>query len=273
MIDSRARRTHPVSSAADAAPRRSMRGSRLAARVAAAALGLGLAGAPQLAAAGPGVQVGGKAGTSGTSGSASSSGKKSGFKLPERVAQGNAISLLMPVQVGFVGYIPRVRIAFQYDRQIQKAHWVFVGVASLLDRGDFDTFRLPNCGLGDSVRVCNKGTVAGFDIYAGYAHKWYLRDNPYLVPIARGAIGGGAWWYPDITGSRQQSRESTFAMSLRPGGGLRFFPILDLAIGIDVNFALGFTVSKDTPLAMPTAKKSGFLFGIEILPLIIEYRF
>ncbi|HEY0132648.1 MAG TPA: hypothetical protein VGB85_01175, partial [Nannocystis sp.] len=94
-----------------------------------------------------------------------------------------------------------------------------------------------------------------------------------LVPIARGAIGGGKWWYPDIGGSRQQARESTFAMSVRPGGGLRFFPILDLGIGIDVNFVLGFSVSKDTPLNQPTTKKAGFLFGIEILPLIIEYRF
>ena len=62
-------------------------------------------------------------------------------------------------------------------------------------------------------------------------------------------------------------------MSVRPGGGLRFFPILDLAIGIDVNFVLGFTVSKDTPIAASTTKKAGFLFGMEILPLIIEYRF
>jgi len=234
------------------------------------ALGLVVGGAPRLAEAAP-VQVGGKVGTGGATGSAS--GGPSKFKLPERVIAGNAISLLMPVQVGFAGYMPRVRIAFQYDRQIQKAHWLFVGVASLLDRGDYTTFKLPNCGLGESVRVCNKGTVAGFDIYAGYAHKWYLEDYPYLVPIARGAIGGGAWWYPDITGSRQQSRESTFAMSVRPGGGLRFFPISNLGIGLDVNFALGFAISKDTPLAEPTTKKAGFLFGMEILPLILEYRF
>ena len=271
MTDSRARRTHPVSSAValsslcPSSPR-----ARACAIAAGLVVGLGLAGAPRLAEAAP-VQVGGKVGTGGATGSAS--GGPSGFKLPERVAQGNAISLLMPVQIGFAGYMPRVRIAFQYDRQIKKAHWAYVGAAVLLDRADYENFRLPDCGLGDSVKVCNKGTVAGFDIYAGYAHKWYLRERPYLVPIARGAIGGGAWWYPDITGSRQQSRESTFAMSVRPGGGLRFFPILDLGIGIDVNFVLGFSVSKDTPLAQPTTKKAGFLFGMEILPLIIEYRF
>ncbi len=236
-------------------------------------LGLGIMLAPDLAEAAPGVQAGGKFGTSGTKGSASSSGKKSKLKLPERVAQGNAISLLMPVQVGFAGYMPRVRIALQYDRQIQKSHWIYVGAAALLDRADYTNFRLPNCGLVDVVGTCGKGTVAGFDIFAGYAHKWYLEDHPYLVPIVRGGIGGGWWALPDVTGSRQQSRESTFAMSVRPGGGLRFFPLLDLAIGIDVNFALGFTVSKDTPVAKPTTKNAGFLFGMEILPLVIEYRF
>lgn len=268
-------RAHQLSATFVAPPVTAVRspGRRLASWAAAVCFGMWMWMVPGGAEAAPGVQVGGKVGSDGARGSAGSSGKKSGFKLPKRVAQGNAISLLMPVQVGFAGYMPRVRIAVQYDRQIQKSHWAYVGVAALLDRGDYTNFRLSNCGLGESVRVCNKGTVAGFDIYAGYAHKWYLEDHPYLVPIARGAIGGGWWAYPDITGSRQQSRESTFAMSIRPGGGLRFFPLLDLAIGIDVNFALGFTVSKDTPLAMRTQKKAGFLFGMEILPLVIEYRF
>ncbi len=235
------------------------------------ALGTALLLAPRLAEAAPAVSAGGKFGTQGAQGSAK--GKGGGFKLPERVAQGNAISLLMPVQIGFAGYMPRVRIGFQYDRQIVKAHWVYVGAAALLDRGDFDTFKLDECGLGDSAGSCNKGTVAGFDIFAGYAHKWYLRDNPYLVPIARGAIGGGAWWYPDIGGSRQQARESSWTMSVRPGGGLRLFLLEDLALGVDINFVLGFTRSKDRPLAMPVVKDTGFLFGMEILPLIVEYRF
>lgn len=221
-----------------------------------------------------GVTVGGKAGTGGVSGNSSAKGKKGGFKLPERVAQGNAISLIMPVQVGFTSYIPRVRIGIQYDRQILKAHWVYVGAAALLDRGDFKTFRLGQCGLGDSSSSCNPGTVAGFDIYAGYAHKWYLEEYPWLVPIARASLGGGAWYLPDITGSRQQSRESSWSMSLRPGGGVRFFPILDLAIGFDINFQLGFTVGKDRPLAAKSFERhANFLIGMEILPLIVEYRF
>jgi hypothetical protein len=232
-------------------------------------LGIGLAAAPQRSQAAGGT-VGGKFGTSGASGGAK--GKGGGFKLPTRVSQGNAISLLMPVQVGFAGYIPRVRIGLQYDRQIVKAHWAYVGAAVLLDRADWHNFRLGDCGLGTSGG-CGKGTVAGFDVYAGYAHKWYLEEYPYLVPIVRGSIGGGYWKYPDVTGSRQQDRVSSWSLSVRPGAGLRFFPIVDLAIGIDINFVLGFTRSKDVPLASPIEKKTSFLFGMEILPLIIEYRF
>ncbi len=258
---------------------RAYRSSLCAGRRPGLALGLGLVcvlglGFAPRAAEAAGVTVGGKAGTGGVSGNSSAKGKKGGFKLPERVAQGNAISVLMPVQVGFTQFMPRVRIGLQYDRQILKAHWVYVGAAALLDRGDFTTFRLGNCGLGDSARSCNSGTVAGFDIYAGYAHKWYLEEYPWLVPIARGAIGGGAWYYPSITGSRQQSRESSWTLSVRPGGGVRFFPILDLAIGFDVNFVFGAMVSKDLPLAAKSATKTAnFLIGMEILPLIVEYRF
>lgn len=244
----------------------------------AAALGLGLTLGPAAANAAPGVSVGGQVGTQGAQGSANRTGankpKKKGYKLPERIAQGNAISLLLPVQVGFAGYLPRVRLGFQYDRQIVKSHWVYLGAAALLDRGDWKTFKLDKCGLGSSTMSCNKGTVAGFDVYAGYAHKWYLKEYPWLVPIARGAVGGGWWKLPSIGSSRQQSRDSTWSLSLRGGGGLRFFPILDLGVGVDVNFVLGFEVSKDKNLGVATTeKKTNFLFGMEILPLVVEYRF
>lgn len=234
-------------------------------------LGLGLVFAltSSAAAAAP-VTVGGKASTSGFKGN--SSGKPKGFKLPTRVAQGNAISLLMPVQVGFAGYMPRVRIAVQYDRQIVKSHWAHIGLATLLDRGDYDNFRT-ECNLGNSAGSCNRGTVAGFDVYAGYGHKWYLEEHPYLVPIARASVGGGYWKYPSVFGSREQARESSWTLSVRPGGGLRFFPITDLGIGLDVNFVLGFTRSRDVPLSSAVEKHTNFLFGMEILPLIIEYRF
>lgn len=240
----------------------------------AALLGLGLVLDPRLADAAPGVSVGGQVGTQGAQGSASSTGKKKPYKLPDRIAQGNAITALLPVQVGFVGYLPRVRIGFQYERQLYKSHWAYIGVAGLFDRAGWNNFRLDKCGLEAVAGACDRGTVAGFDVYAGYAHKWFLKDRPYLVPIARGGLGGGWWKYPDITGSRQQTRESSWMLSLRGGGGLRFFPILDLGIGIDVNLVLGFSRSKDVPLAPATPSKSGkFLLGMEILPLVVEYRF
>ena len=267
MIDRNWLPGHPGSWPRQSWPRRS---SPLA-----AALGLGLVLGPAAAQAAPGVSAGGQVGTQGAQGSATGKpAKKRGYKLPERVAQGNAISLLLPVQVGLAGYLPRLRLGFQYDRQIVKSHWAYIGAAALLDRGDWETFKLDKCGLGNAASSCNAGTVAGFDIYAGYAHKWYLKDYPYLVPIARGAIGGGWWKLPEIGSSRQQTRDQTWTLSLRGGGGLRFFPILDLGIGVDVNFVLGFEVSKDKNLGVATTeKKTNFLLGMEILPLVVEYRF
>lgn len=239
----------------------------------AALLGLGLLLGPRPAEAAPGVNVGGSVGTQGAQGSASSTGKKKAYKLPDRIAQGNAVTALLPVQVGFGNYLPRVRIGFQYERQLYKSHWAYIGIAALLDRGDWDAFKLDKCGLGTATAVCNRGTVAGFDVYAGYAHKWFLKEHPYLVPIARGGLGGGWWKYPDIGGSRQQSRESTWTLNLRGGGGLRFFPILDLGVGVDLNLVIGLTRSTDVELAMPRTKSTNFLIGMEILPLVVEYRF
>lgn len=228
---------------------------------------------PRVADAAP-VTVGGKASTDGgASGSSSGPAPRRGFELPENIIGGNAITALLPVQVGFAGYLPRVRLGLQYERQLYKAHWFYLQVAGLMDRGDWQTFRLPDCGLGNSQGSCQKGTVAGFDLTLGYAHKWYLKDNPYLVPIARVGVNGGAWWYPYITESRQQARESTWSMSVRGGGGLRLFLLRNLAIGLDLNLILGFTVSKDRPLARPVETNAGFLIGMEILPLIVEHRF
>jgi hypothetical protein len=236
-------------------------------------LGLGLVLAPRPAEAAPGVSVGGKVGTQGAQGNASSTGRKTGFQWPERIVAGNAITALLPVQIGFTAYLPRVRLGFQYERQLVKSHWVYVGVAGLFDRADWQNFRLGDCGLGNASGVCNRGTVAGFDVYAGYAHKWYLRERPWLVPIARGALGGGWWKYPDIGGSRQQARESSWTLNVRGGGGVRIFPIANLGLGVDVNFVLGLTRSTDAPLAQPRTKSSSFLLGMELLPLVVEYRF
>ncbi|HEY8380505.1 MAG TPA: hypothetical protein VIK91_28680 [Nannocystis sp.] len=218
------------------------------------------------------VSVGGQVSTEGASATASGP-TRAGFELPQNIIAGNALTALMPVQVGFAGYLPRVRIGIQYERQLYKAHWVYLQVASLLDRGDWHTFRLPTCGLDMSLGSCNRGTVAGFDLTVGYAHKWYLKEHPYLVPIARVGVNGGAWWYPYITESRQQSRERSWSMSVRGGGGVRLFLLRNLAIGLDLNLVLGFIISRDRPLSQPSETNANFLIGMEILPLLVEYRF
>jgi hypothetical protein len=224
------------------------------------------------AAAAKGASAGGKIGTSGAKGSAD--GPSLGnLVLPERVIGGNAISTLMPLQVGFAGYMPRVRLGFQYDLQLYKQHWAYAGAAALFDRADYRNFRLDECGLAQSSNSCQRGAVAGFDLWAGWAYKFYLPEFPFLVPIARVGLGGGWWKYPNLSGSRQQTVDSAWSMSVRGGGGVRFFLLQDLALGVDLNLVLGFKVTKDIPLNGDTTKKGGFLLGMEILPLLLEYRF
>ena len=208
--------------------------------------------------------------TSGASGS--SKGKSGGFEWPERVVSGNAIALITPLQFGFVGYMPRVRLGIQYDYQLHRPNWLHVGVAALFDRGGFSTFGLDGCGLGDQG-ACTSGTVAGFDLWAGYTYKWYLEKHPFVVPFARGSVGGGWWKYPTIGGSRNQSIDWSGSGSLRLGGGVRLFLLDQLGLGLDLAFTIGFTRSREQGLAAEATHVTRFLFGMEILPLIVEYRF
>jgi len=239
-----------------------------------AAAAVALLGTQAVAAPTTGLSTSGTAGTNGASATSKRQGPTStGFELPERVYEHNAISALMPLQVGFINYMPKVRIGFQYDRQLFKQHWAYVGVAALFDRGDYRTFNESFCGLGSSSATCGKGTVAGFDAWAGYAYKFQLTDNPYLVPIARVGVGGGWWKYPKLSGTRLQALEKSWSLSVRGGGGVRLFLLEDLAIGLDLNLVLGFTRSTKRELAKETEKFSRFLLGMEILPLIVEYRF
>ncbi|MCB9752142.1 MAG: hypothetical protein H6713_19435 [Myxococcales bacterium] len=221
---------------------------------------------------GAGGQVGFDSSGASSSGSSSSSG---GYQWPERVISGNAVSLQLPLQIAFLGYMPRVRIGLQYDYQLHLPHWVHIGIAALLDRGDFETFKLDTCGFGANPPSgsCQPGTVAGFDIWAGYAYKWYLKERPYLVPYVRGSLGGGWWRYPDVTASRLQSLQWSGTFSLRLGGGARLFLLDYLALGIDVALTIGFTQSLNIPLGGSEEKVTSFLLGMEILPLLLEYRF
>lgn len=214
----------------------------------------------------------------GTRGATGSSQQKSkgggGFELPELVYSGNAISVLMPMQFAFVGYEPRVRLGLQYDRQIQKRHWVYVQGAALLDRANHTVFDTDGCGFGTPVvGRCGAGTVAGFDISAGYTYKFYVEEHPWIVPLVRGGLGFGWWRYPDIGGDRQQARTRSLSFGLRPGGGVRFFLLEDLGIGLDVNLNVSVMSSKEEPIIGADRRVNQFLFGIEVLPLILEYRF
>jgi hypothetical protein len=209
-----------------------------------------------------------------TSGGASGSG--SGFDWPEMVVGGNAISFLAPVQIGMAGYLPRARFGFQYDRQLRKAHWIYGGIGLLADRASWENFRMDSCGLETVPGKCGRGGVVGVDLYAGYAHKFYLHDHPYIVPIVRGALGWSWWALPEVgggDGNREQTRTRSWTLNLRPGGGVRLFLLEELALGFDLNIPFGFLIHTDVPLNQEASREGQFLIGIEILPLIVEYRF
>lgn len=243
------------------------------------AFALGVLALPATASAAPAQGTGKSAGGSasfstGKGGSASGSG--SGYDWPELVVSGNSISFHGPLQIGIVGYLPKARFSFQYDRQIRRAHWLFVGLSLVADRGDYNNFRMDDCGLGTATDRCGKGGVVGFDIYGGYAYKFYLENRPWLVPIVRGALGFSWFALPDLGGgdsNRQQSRTKSWTLHLKPGGGVRIFPWQQLGFGADLNLPIGFLIHTDLPLTEPEDKKGAFLLGVEILPVVVEYRF
>ncbi|MFV8750022.1 hypothetical protein ACNOYE_05700 [Nannocystaceae bacterium ST9] len=201
------------------------------------------------------------------------SSQDTGFKLPDFVYGGNAISLLAPVQVGIVGYVPRGRIGIQYDRQIHRAHWVHIGVAGLFDRGGYKDFRMPSCGMDNQTGTCDAGTVAGADVWLGYTYKLYIEKAPFLVPIFRGGLAGGFWKYPNLYGTREQSRELSWTLGFQAGVGLRLFLLRELAIGLDVEFRPSLMIHRNHPPNQGIDKDPAFSLPIQILPLIVEWRF
>ncbi len=183
------------------------------------------------------------------------------------------MAMAVPIQIGLVGYEPRFRVGVQYDRQWFKKNWLHAGVALLSDRGDYRTFRLDDCGMADSQGVCDSGAVLGFDIWAGYSYKFYLPQLRHLVPIVRGGLGYARWKYPNIRGAREQQRERTWSLTGRTGGGLRVFLLPELGVGADINLQVGVARHRDRPLAQAETRSSRFVLGLELLPLVVEYRF
>ena len=197
------------------------------------------------------------------------------YQPPERVVGGNAVSLLMPFQIGIVGYLPKARFGFAYDRQIVKSHWVYGSLGLLADYGNFQNFRMDRCGFEDSsgarpTGLCGNGSVLGFDIGIGYVYRWYLAKRPAIVPFVRGGLGFSWWKYPDLVGDLQQDRDSTFAMTFRPAGGVRFFVTGDFGLGFEVELPFGFSVHDRT--LEGEDGRSAFLLGVAAL-LGFEYRF
>ena len=72
---------------------------------------------------------------------------------------------------------------------------------------------------------------------------------------------------------RQQSRVHSQGATIRPGGGLRLFPLDQLGVGMDFGLPLGFLVHQVFNEDGVKGKTSSFLLGIEVLPLVVEYRF
>jgi hypothetical protein len=251
---------------------------KLAVAAVSALLWLGLCAnaraAPASAAPSSGAKGSASVGVDKSGAKSSSSSSSSGYDWPDFVYGGNAVSLMLPFQIGLVGYEPRVRLGLQYDRQLYKRHWVYIGVASLLDRGDHATFKEKPCGREDveGERICQPGAVAGFDAYAGWTYKFFVEKRPYLVPLFRAGLGGGFWKYPRIGGALQQDIDRTWSLSARVGSGLRVFLLRDLAVGMDLNFAIGFGRHRSDPVAMGIDRKTTFLLGLELLPNV-EYRF
>jgi hypothetical protein len=201
---------------------------------------------------------------------------KSGFQLPDFVYGGNAISLLAPIQIGLTpnGYIPRGRIGLQYDRQLHRAHWVHVGVAALFDRGNWDDFRMESCGLEAQIGTCQAGTTAGMDLAVGYTHKLFIEKKPWIVPTFRLGLAGGFWYYPRLSGTREQTRELSWTLGLQAAAGVRFFLLRELAIGIDVELRPGLGIHRERlPAASKPDNDPAFMLPLQILPLILEYRF
>lgn len=199
---------------------------------------------------------------------------------PERVVGGNAFSVLLPFQIGAVSYLPKAKIGFAYDRQIEKAHWLYLNAGFLADRGNYENFRMKRCGFeemdGDiPAGLCNNGSVMGFDVGLGYVHKFYVADNPWVVPFIRAGLGFGWWKLPSLKGgvsNRNQIRSSSWTLNVQPGGGFRIFLTGDIGIGFEVQLPLGVAVHRVIPGGGSKRLDATFLLGVATL-VGLEYRF
>ncbi|NVB38343.1 hypothetical protein G6O69_10925 [Pseudenhygromyxa sp. WMMC2535] len=212
-------------------------------------------------------------GKSGPGGSYSTTGDS---RMPDFVYGGNALSFMGPFQIGLTpkGFVPRGRFAFQYDRQLFRAHWLHVNAGIAFDRGDWQTFGMDSCGLESQSGTCEPGGVVGMDVSAGYTHKLFIEAKPWIVPTFRVGLTGGFWKLPRVGSSREQTRELSWTLGIQAAAGVRFFLLRELALGIDLELRPQLAVHRErADGAVDPDNQAAFVLPLQITPLILEYRF
>ena len=129
-------------------------------------------------------------------------------------------------------------------------------------------------GTPCSSGTCQAGTTAGMDMAVGYTHKLFIEKKPWIVPTFRLGVVGGFWYYPRLSGTREQTRELTGMLGVQAAAGVRFFLLRELAIGIDVELRPGLGIHRERlPAATKPDKDPAFMLPLQITPLILEWRF
>jgi hypothetical protein len=205
--------------------------------------------------------------------SGSSSGSGSGFEWPPFIYGGDALSLRAPMQFGLGSFVPRARLAFHWDHQLSRPHWLSIGVAGVFDRADWQAIGLSECGLAATGgNTCTRGTIAGFDLSAEYVYRLYIKRAPFVVPSFRGGLVGGWWKYSDLFGARAQSRISTLQLGMRVGAGARLFLLQWLGVGLDVDVQIGAHIHRDQVQSQAATRPAQFGASIAVLPVVVEIR-
>lgn len=185
----------------------------------------------------------------------------------------NAVALLDTARYGLTSYVPRAGGGIRYGRRIRGHHWIQLSGSVLLDYGDWQTFRLEDCGLGTSSLTCGRGLVAGVDLRTAWYYQHKFQRRPKVAIGGRVGIATGWWKLPEVSGTRLQSRMSSWMFGMFGGMDFRYAPAKFLALGFDVDILMGFTRSKQAALAQPIETVDEFLLAFEIEPFVLEFKF
>jgi hypothetical protein len=92
----------------------------------------------------------------------------------------------------------------------------------------------------------------------------------------RGSLGFQWFALPQLgkgDAGREQTRTRSWTLNLRPGGGFRVFLLGNLGVGSELNIPIGFLIHRDLPSSADVQREGDFLLGLEVLPIVVEYRF